>query len=89
MQDKDLYVIAVMRYKEANPNQKEENLFPMDWDMNNNYRLKIEIISEAISNQVLIKDTEIYKNQFINNKCKVLTYLSKNDKLYNNEKNYF
>ena len=71
MQDKELYVIAVMRYKETNPNLTDEELFPLDWNLNNNYHLKIEIISEAIRNCVLIKETDLYKNSFAH-RCKVL-----------------
>lgn len=71
MQDKDLYVIAVMRYKEENSGLTEEELFPYDWNLNSNYHLKIEIIAEAIKNGVLIKDTELYRNSFAG-RCKVL-----------------
>ena len=61
MQDKDLYVIAVMRYKEENPDLTEEELFPYDWNLNSNYHLKIEIIAEAIKNGVLraIPDADV------------------------------
>ena len=71
MQDKELYVIAVMRYKEINPDLTDEELFPFDWNLNNNYHLKIEIIAEAIKNGVLIKETDLYKNSFAG-RCKVL-----------------
>ena len=64
MQDKDLYVIAVLRYKEANPNLTTEELFPFDWNSNSNYHLKIEIIAEAIQNHILIKDTKLYQEGF-------------------------
>ena len=72
MQDKDLYVIAVMRYKEENPNIKEEELFPLDWNISNNYHLKTEIIAEAIQNHTLVQNTELYQKKF-NNRCKKLT----------------
>ena len=71
MQDKDLYTIAVLRYKEANSGIKEEILFPFDWNSNSNYHLKVEIIAEAIQNQVLIKDTKLYNEKF-SKKCKEL-----------------
>ena len=71
MQDKELYVIALMRYKEANPGLTDEELFPFDWNLSSNYHLKIEIIAEAIISGVLIKETDLYKNSFAH-RCKVL-----------------
>ena len=47
MEDKDLYVIAVMRYKDENPGVDKEDLFPSSWDSNDDYRLKVNIIAEA------------------------------------------
>ena len=64
MQDKDLYTIAVMRYKEENPNIKGEDLFPMDFNISSNYHLKVEIIAEAMQKKILVVDTELYKNYF-------------------------
>lgn len=72
MQDKDLYVIAVLRYKKENLNLNYDELFPAGWDSSNNYHLKIEIIAEAIKNQVLIKDTDLYQKSFVG-RCKILT----------------
>lgn len=72
MQDKDLYTIAVMRYKEENPNIKDEYLFPMDFNLSSNYHLKVDIIAEAIQKKILVVDTELYKNNFIKNKYKIL-----------------
>lgn len=69
MEDKDLYVIAVLRYKEENPKIDEIALFPTDWNLNNNYHLKVEIIAEAIKKHVLIKDTELYQKFFANKEC--------------------
>lgn len=78
MQDKDLYVIAVLRYKEKNNNLKEDNLFPLDWNSSTNYHLKVEIIAEAIKKNILIKDTELYNTKFNNNRCKTLTNIPRN-----------
>ena len=64
MQDKELYVIATMRYKDAHPNLEKDDLFPNDWNSNNNYHKKIEIIAEAIQNNILVKDTNLYKQTF-------------------------
>ena len=64
MQDKDLYTIAVMRYKDENSNIKDEDLFPMDFNISSNYHLKVEIIAEAIQKKILVVDTELYKKNF-------------------------
>lgn len=64
MKDKDLYTLAVMRYKEENPNIKTEDIFPMDFNISSNYHLKVEIIAEAIQKKILVVDTELYKNYF-------------------------
>ena len=64
MKDKDLYTIAVMRYKEENPDIKDDDLFLNDFNISSNYHLKVEIIAEAINNKLLIVDTELYKKNF-------------------------
>lgn len=79
MEDKELYVIAVLRYKDENSNLTEEDLFPLDWNNSYDYHLKIEIIAEAIQKGILVKDTELYQQEFIKNKCKILTPLPKNE----------
>ena len=59
--DYDLYVIQEFNYKKEHSTLKEEELFPRDWYTYKNYKLKTKIISEAIKNKVLIKDTVLYK----------------------------
>ena len=66
--DKDLYTLAVMRYKERFPNVDENDLFSLDWNMYKNYKLKNYILAEAIKNDVTVEETETYKNTF-NNGC--------------------
>lgn len=78
MQDKELYVIAVMRYKETNSDLTDEELFPFDWNLSSNYHLKTEIIAEAIRSGVLIKETDLYRNSFAR-RCKVLNNYFKNE----------
>lgn len=63
--DKDLYTIAVLRYKEENPNLDLDNLFSSDWNLNKNYKLKIEIIAEAIQNGITVEETDTYQKVFI------------------------
>ena len=66
MEDKEfnLYVLAEMKYKKENANK--ENIFPKNWYSFKNYKLKIEIIVEALKNNILIEETEIYKKNFSN-----------------------
>lgn len=63
--DKDLYALAVLRYKEETPNLDLDNLFSSDWNLNKNYKLKIEIIAEAIQKGILVEDTDTYKQVFV------------------------
>ena len=63
--DKDLYTLAVLRYKEENPNLDLDNLFSSDWNLNKNYKLKIEIIAEAIQNGITVEETDTYQKVFI------------------------
>lgn len=64
--DKDLYTLAVMRYKEENPNIDVYSSFTDDWNISKNYNLKTTIIADAINNHVLIENTELYKENFVN-----------------------
>lgn len=65
MEDKDIYTIALMRYKEENPNLDEDNMFTTDWVLSKNYKLKTIIIAEAIKNHTTVEETETYKKEFI------------------------
>lgn len=55
-----LYVIAEMKYKNQFKDIDEDELFPSDWYSSQNYKLKIEVLLEAIKNSKLIKDTKKY-----------------------------
>ncbi len=59
--DYKLYVLAELSYKKEHPKLKDEEMYPYDWFGINNYKLKNEIIAQAIREKVLIKDTEKYK----------------------------
>lgn len=52
-----LYTLTEMKYIEKNKEIPEEKLFPIDWYSTTNYIEKMKILSEAIKNNVLIKDT--------------------------------
>lgn len=56
----ELYTLAEMRYQEHFKNVDSENLYPSNWYLNKNYKLKIEIIVEAIKNDTLIVNTKSY-----------------------------
>ena len=64
--DYDLYVLAEISYKKAFNLESEENLFPEGWYSSNNYKLKTEILAEAIDNNTLIEETPMYKEAVIN-----------------------
>ena len=61
--DFNLYVIAEMTYKKRH--QEDANPFPMDWYSSKNYKLKTEIIAEALKNNIRVDETELYNNKFI------------------------
>lgn len=58
-----LYTLAELAYQkhfEKNIDNKE-HLFPENWYENKNYKLKIEIITEAIKENKLIEYTQKYQ----------------------------
>ena len=62
--DKILYNLAVLRYKEINSKFDDKELFPSDFYLSKDYHLKVEIIAEAIQKNILVEDTNGYKNNF-------------------------
>lgn len=73
--DFNLYVVAELTYKKKYGNKND--LFPIDWYSSKNYKLKTEIIAEAIKKDIKIEDTNLYQTQFIEG---IKTYkLEKND----------
>ena len=69
MQQQNLHI----KKKYGNKN----DLFPIDWYSSKNYKLKTEIIAEAIKKDIKIEDTNLYQTQFIEG---IKTYkLEKND----------
>jgi len=58
-----LYVISEMTYQKEHKELSEEVLFPFNWYMITNYKLKLEILTEALNKNILIKDTELYKRK--------------------------
>ena len=64
-QDLNLDVIAELRYKKEHLSENDESIFPVDWYSSKNYKLKTEIIAEAIKNKTTIENTNLYQNKFI------------------------
>ncbi len=56
----NLYVLSETKYKKENENVSEDLLYPDDWSLINDYKIKIEIIGEALTKKCLIKDTIKY-----------------------------
>lgn len=65
-----LYTLAEMAYqKHFKNNVKDiEELYPVNWYSDKNYKEKITIIAEAIKTETLIVDTPSYKNMIINSR---------------------
>lgn len=66
MEDKQVYLIVEINYlKKNNRTVYDENkdLFPFDWYSINDYKLKTEILTEAITNKVKVIDTKKYKDR--------------------------
>ena len=79
MQDKDLYVIAELRYQEVNQGIDDSVLYPFGWEEIPDLHTKIEIIAEAIQKGVLIKDTDLYKSSFDSSHCRTTSINSDNN----------
>lgn len=64
MEDKlfELYTLAELSYKKHFKDINIEELFPIDWYSNKDYKTKIEIITEAIKTNTLIINTPSYIN---------------------------
>lgn len=59
--DYKLYLLSELRYKEDNKDKTEEEIFPGDWYSSKDYNFKTKIILEAMKNNILIKETKLYK----------------------------
>ena len=56
----NLCVLSEINYKKAHPELKEDELFPLDWYSSNDYILKIKLIDEALSKNVLVDELPGY-----------------------------
>ena len=64
--DYDLYVMSEIAYKDKHKLESDDVLFPDNWYSSKNYKVKTEIIGEALENDVLIEETEGYKQSLLN-----------------------
>ena len=64
----DIYIVSEIKYQKDHKELSEAELFPFNWYSITNYKLKLEILTEALNKNILIKDTIRYKRkvQFIN-----------------------
>ena len=56
-----LYILAEISYKHAHPDTDEDDLFPFGWYATRNYKLKTEIIAEALKKGIDVTETELYQ----------------------------
>lgn len=56
----ELYTLAELKYKKYFNNYNDYELFPSGWYGNMNYKMKIDIIYEAIKTNTLIINTKGY-----------------------------
>lgn len=59
-----LYISAEINYINKNKNKKMDDLFPIEWYKSLDYVLKTKIIAEALKNNILVQETNLYKELF-------------------------
>ena len=55
-----LYLQAELTYQHKHEDMDPDDLYPFGWYSTNNYRMKIEIIAEALKKEVFVWDTDLY-----------------------------
>lgn len=61
--DYNLYVLAEIAYQKEHEDLSEQELFPHDWYSITNYKVKVEIIGEALKENILVHETKLYKDR--------------------------
>ncbi len=56
----NIYLMLEIKYQ-----KKFGKSFPVDWYSSTDYKLKIEIITEALDNNIKIEETNKYRNKYI------------------------
>ena len=65
MNDKEIYIMMEINYLKENKIKLEDNnedLFPLNWYKITDYKLKTEILHDAIKNKIKIKYTKKYND---------------------------
>ncbi len=65
--DHKLYVLAELNYAESHLEIDSEEIYPLNWYNSSNYKLKTEIIAEALEKNILIEETDLFKEACISN----------------------
>ena len=62
-----LYTLAIMNYEKKFIDRVNDikDLYPSKWEVYLSYKARIEILADAIKNNVLIKDTKLYQDYII------------------------
>ena len=63
-----LYLQAGLTYQHAHEDMDDDDLYPFDWYSTKDYRLKVEIIAEALEKKILVMDTDLYHQAVIDHK---------------------
>ena len=62
-EDYELYILAELHYTDEYSGE-----FPLNWYNSNNYKIKTEIITEALEKHIKIEDTDLYKQACMMNR---------------------
>ena len=60
-----LYVLAEMKYIKENQELNRNELFPLGWYEIKDYYFKTQVLIQALKENSLIKDTQLYNEQVI------------------------
>ena len=60
-----LYVLAEMKYIKENQGLNRNELFPLGWYEIKDYYFKTQVLIQALKENSMIKDTQLYNEQVI------------------------
>ena len=60
-----LYVLSEMKYIKENPGLNRSELFPLGWYEIKDYYFKTQVLIQALKENSLINDTQLYNEQVI------------------------
>ena len=61
----DLYVLSEIAYTNKHKLENEDELFPDGWYSSKNYKLKIQIIGEALEKDIDVKETDAFREAYM------------------------